>query len=116
MENPEVVAEIAEAVETAAESAVQNLSTPMVILLGFGTVFIGLIALIFIVKLMSVVYGSVAKKKPAEVPAVKAAPAPAAAETIENREQVIAAASAAIAETMGKDVSAIRIVSVKKVK
>ena len=43
------------------------------------------------------------------------APAPVAAAPVVNRKEVIAAVSAAIAEELGTDVSAIRIVSIKKV-
>ena len=42
-----------------------------------------------------------------------AAPAPAA-NTIPNRQELIAAVSAALAEELGTDVSAIRILSFKK--
>ena len=79
-------------------------------LLGFGTVFVGLIALIYIVKLVSLIINKIPQKK-AE-PVKKAAPA---AEPIENRQQFVAAVAAAIATVMGKDVSGIRIISIKKV-
>ena len=51
---------------------------------------------------------------------VQAAPAPvsavpAVAEPIPNRQAMIAAISAVIAEELGTDISAIRILSVKKV-
>ena len=42
------------------------------------------------------------------------AAAPAAAKPIENRGEVVAAISAAIAEELGKDVSGIRILSIKR--
>jgi len=83
--------------------------------LGFGTVFVGLICLIFIIKLMSVIFSALQGKKKAE-PAPAAAPAPApAAEEIPNRSQFIAAVSAALATVMGTDVSGLRILSVKRI-
>ena len=83
--------------------------------LGFGTVFVGLICLIFIIKLMSVIFNALqGKKKAAPAPAAAVAPAPAA-EEIPNRGQFIAAVSAAIATVMGTDVSGLRILSVKKI-
>lgn len=81
--------------------------------LGFGTVFVGLICLILIIELMSWVFARFTKKKAAARPE----PAEAAqAETeIADRGAFIAAVSAAIATVMGKDVTGIRILSVKKI-
>ncbi len=84
-------------------------------LLGLGTVFVGLISLIFIIRLMSFLYGLFAGKSASRAPAPTAAPA-AAAEPIENRQQFVAAVSAAIATVMGTEVSGLRITSIKKVK
>ena len=82
-------------------------------LLGLGTVFVGLICLIFIIKLMGFVCGAAAKKSP--LPA--AAPAKlAATDAIENRQQFVAAVAAAIATVLGTDVTGLRITSIKKVK
>ena len=87
-----------------------------VAIFGFGTVFVGLICLIFVISAMSFIYNKVAKKAPAAAPAAKAAPAPVQDDKIENRGQFVAAVSAAIATVMGTDVSGLRIVSIKKVK
>ena len=88
-----------------------------VIGLGFGTVFVGLICLIFITKLMSLVTNSISSKKaPAteESAAVRSA-APADSGEIADRGAFVAAVSCAIAETMGKDVKGLRIHSIKKI-
>ena len=82
----------------------------VVVLLGFGTVFVGLICLIYIIKLMSVIVRVLDGKK-APAPAVTA---PAAKEEIVNRGEFVAAISAAIATVMGTDVSGLRIHSIKK--
>ena len=83
-------------------------------ILGFGTVFVGLLALILIVILSSKIITSLSAKKKEEP--VKAAPAPAAGgDEIPNRQEFVAAVSAAIATVMGKDVSGLRIRSIKKV-
>ena len=80
-------------------------------ILGFGTVFVGLIALILIVTLTSLVINSLNRKKEEPVKAV-----PAADENeIANRQEFVAAVSAAIATVMGKDVSGLRIRSIKKI-
>lgn len=83
-----------------------------VICLGVGTVFVGLIAIIIICKIMSALCGSgrADKSEKAEsAPVSSAAPA-----VIENRQEIIAAVTAAAAEEMGADVSAIRVLSFKK--
>ncbi len=88
-----------------------------VVLLGLGTVFVGLIIIILICSLTGLIFSS-AKKSEAEPAAqnIEAAPVQATpAQDIPDRGQFIAAVSAAIAEDMGTDVSAIRIVSVKKI-
>lgn len=81
-----------------------------VVAMGIGVVFLGLVLLIAACMLMSrIVQLTSGSKKEA------AAPAPAAADSeIPNRPQVVAAIAAVIAEQMGKDVSAIRILSIKK--
>ena len=86
-------------------------------LLGLGTVFVGLISLIFIIRLMSFLYGLFAGKSASGAPAPASTTATAAtSEPIENRQQFVAAVSAAIATVMGTEVSGLRITSIKKVK
>ena len=80
-------------------------------LLGLGTVFVGLIVLIYITKLSSAIIRAVEKKKAAAVPAAVAE----AEAAIPNRGTLVAVVSACIAEAMGKDVSGLRIVSLKRV-
>ena len=81
-----------------------------VCLMGMGTVFFGLICLIVLTMVMGKSVGGHAAA--AAVPAPVAAPAAAAAEP--NRQEVVAAVSAAIAEELGTDITGIRIVSMKK--
>jgi len=90
------------------------MSNLFVLCLGVGTVFFGLICIIFICKIMSAVLAGLSKKPEAQ-PAAPAVAAPAAPAAIPNRQEFIAAVSAAIAEEMGTDVSKIRILSVKKI-
>jgi sodium pump decarboxylase gamma subunit len=81
-----------------------------VCLMGIGTVFVGLVCLIVLTMLMGRILGRAQTPAavPAPVPTVSAAP-----ET--NREELVAAISAAIAEELGTDISGIRILSMKKV-
>lgn len=83
--------------------------------LGFGTVFVGLICLILIIELMSVAFSRVNAKKAAAQETATAPAAPAPAAEIADRGQFIAAVSAAIATSIGSDVSGLRILSVKKI-
>lgn len=78
-----------------------------VVLMGVGTVFFGLICLIILLWVMGKLFRGVEEH---------ASPAPAAVPERVNANggEILAAISAAIAEELGTDVSAFRIVSVKK--
>ena len=82
-----------------------------VVAMGVGIVFLGLVLIILICKVMGLFFAKSAKaeSKPAAVSAPVAASAP-----IENRQEIIAAVTAACAEEMGKDISALRVISFKK--
>lgn len=92
-------------------------SNLFVVLMGLGTVFAGLLCIILLVTLMSWVCSRTTGAKAAAPSAPAAAPsAPAAAHAAGAvTPAMMAAVAAAIAEDMGTDVSAIRIVSMKKV-
>ncbi len=85
-------------------------SNLFVVLMGLGTVFAGLLCIILLVTLMSWVCNRTAapKSAPAAIPQT-------AASVSVVTPPMMAAISAAIAEDMGTDISAIRIVSIKKV-
>ena len=83
-------------------------SNLFVVLMGLGTVFAGLLCIILLVTLMSWVCARTSAPK--TVPQMPAAPASGTV-----TPAMMAAVAAAIAEDMGTDVSAIRIVSMKKV-
>ena len=91
-----------------------DVSSGFVVLMGIGTVFFGLICIIVLSMARSAICRSMGGAAP--VVAAPAAPAAPAARTdaIPNRQAMIAAISAAIAEDMGTDISGIRILSVKK--
>lgn len=94
----------------------------LVVLMGMGIVFVGLICIVLLCSLMSKVV-KILEKMNESAPAPAAAPvaAPAAAPVaavqapVENRQELVAAISAALAEELGTDVSGIRILSLKKV-
>ena len=92
-----------------------SISSGTVVLMGMGIVFLGLICLIFLCKIIGAVFGKMSKNvketpksAPVSTPAVAQAP-------IQNKGELVAAISAAVAESMGTDVSKIRIHSIKKI-
>ena len=91
-----------------------SFTNTFVVLMGLSTVFLGLICIIILCKLVSLfcnLFGSTTTKS-------NEASSPISSTTkssnIENRQEMLAAVSAAIAEDLGTDVQAIRIHSVKK--
>lgn len=81
-------------------------SNLFVVLMGVGTVFFGLICLIILVWALGKLFRRFEPQAPAPVLTPKRASS--------NSGEVLAAISAAIAEELGTDVSAIRIASIKK--
>ncbi len=88
-----------------------------VMVLGMGTVFVGLILLIYLTRIMSYF---IEKKNPSISAQATAAAAPVAAPVpqaaaITNRPQFVAAVSAAIATAMGTEPNGLRIHSIQPV-
>lgn len=87
-----------------------------VCVMGMATVFAGLIALVFICKLVGSVCKGLGKSESTSAPTPKAPStnSPLSAQTIANKGEIIAAACAAIAEELGEDVKNIKVVSFKR--
>ncbi len=104
----------------AAENAPAYPSTLFVVLLGIGVVFLGLIFIVLLCMCVSLVVrkgkseGPIVPATPVAPVAAPAAPAAPVAAEIPDKQAFIAAVSAAIAEDLGTDVSALRILSVKR--
>ncbi len=81
--------------------------------MGIGTVFVGLILIIIFCKIVGL-FCKIGAKKENDLTPVSSASA-GETEEIENRQEIIAAVTAACAEDMGKDISALRVVSFKKI-
>ena len=82
-----------------------------VVLMGMGTVFFGLICIIFLTQIMGKVVGSSAKPAPA---AAAAAPAAAPAAKPQGMQpEIIAVITAVLSEEIG--ISASNIVNIKKI-
>lgn len=80
--------------------------------LGMGTVFAGLICLVVLISLLNLIFNKIPEKQPVKEE-TKAAAAAVADEKMDD--ETVAAVSAAIAEVLGRDVSGIRITSIKKI-
>lgn len=88
--------------------------TMLVCALGIGVVFIGLAIMIGLVYLMNFITDKIFSGK--KTKKAENAPVVATQSTeIPNREEIVAAVVAAIAEEEGTDISAIRVLSFKKV-
>ena len=87
------------------------MSNWFVVLMGIGTVFVGLISIILVCSIMSALVRLSEKK------GTKTKQGAGAQDNgeIPDREKLVVAVSAAIAEELGADVGAIRILSLKKV-
>lgn len=93
-----------------------ELSNTFVCLMGIGTVFFGLICIVFLCVIMSKINQLFTKVAPA--PASQPAAAPVAVQNaapIANRAELAAAISAAIAEELGESTDSFRIKSIKRV-
>ena len=89
----------------------------LVCLIGIAVVFVGLACIIGLVELMNLVTVKAEGKKKVqedkEEP--RAVASVQASGVIENRDEIVAAVCAAVAEENGTDISAIRVVSFKKI-
>ena len=85
-----------------------------VCVLGVGVVFLGLVLLIGIVSLTNWITSKFIKEETAKQ-ANTPAPITTASSKIENKQEIIAAVCAAVAEENGTDISAIRVLSFKKI-
>lgn len=100
--------------ENASALIAKNPNPGFVTALGMGTVFVGLVCIVVLCWIMGVVVRSFVKN-PAEVKTSASKPSvPAAPAVIANKQEFVAAVSAAIAEDMGTDVTGIRIKSIKQ--
>ena len=95
----------------------QDITNTFVVALGVGVVFIGLICIVLLCKIVSAVCRLSEKKESPDCKAVStnSVKVANAVQPIENRQEIIAAVSAVIAEELGTDISAIRILSFKKI-
>ncbi len=87
-----------------------EMSNALVVCIGVGTVFFGLICLVAICYIMSAVCKAFSKGDKAEVKANNTSNEP-----IANKQEIIAASCAVIAEELGTEVKNIKVLSFKRV-
>lgn len=92
-----------------------ELSNLMVVSIGLGTVFIGLICIIVLCYIMSAVCRMFGKKTPVASGTEALAATPAAPAAIENKQEILAACCAVIAEELGTEANNIKVLSFKRV-
>ena len=82
-----------------------------VVVMGIGTVFVGLICIIVLCSILGAVCKALVKedKAPAAQTTAKNLPMP------ENKQEILAAVCAVIAEELGTEVEALKVVSFKRV-
>lgn len=90
-----------------------GISSGVVVALGVGIVFLGLIAIVFICYVMGFVCNLFAK--PDAVKPVAQTSGAVSNAPIANKQEIIAGVCAVIAEELGTDVSNIRVTSFKKI-
>ena len=121
----------------AANYALENISVAdagIVALLGYGVVFLGLVALMVVVILLGKAFVAAGNRKKAEAPKAAAPEAPAAANTEAAKAAPVAPGSAGgvklydvepktaamimaiVADRMGKPLNELRFISIKEVK
>ncbi len=85
-----------------------------VVCMGIATVFVGLICIVILCKILSALCNM--GKKSGSFPSTPNVQNVAVNnEKIENRQEIIAAVTAVCAEEMGADISALRVISFKKI-
>ena len=89
-------------------------SLAFVCFFGIAVVFAGLVVLIGLIYLMNFICDKFFKDNPVKSVASAPASAPVASADIPNRGEIVAAVCTAIAEEEGTDISAIRVLSFKK--
>ena len=89
--------------------------TAFVCVMGISIVFIGLVCIVLLCKVMGILVHLFEGETSGKDNAKNAPAAPAVSPDPGPRGEVVAAIAAALAEELGEDVSAIRILSLKKI-
>ncbi len=97
----------------AAKVAETEVPNWLVVVMGMGIVFVALIALVLICTLFGAIFRRVNAKKQAAA-AQTAVQTETPAEVIPNRQELVAAIAAVLAEELGTDVAKLRILSIRR--
>lgn len=95
---------------------VSEVSNTLVVSMGVGTVFVGLISLIILCTIMGYIC-KMFNNKPASAVSTPVTNSPAVSDNtpIMNKQEILAAACAVIAEEIGTEANNIKVVSFKRV-
>lgn len=96
----------------AAKAAEKEIAKLEVVIMGMGTVLVGLICIVVLCKIVGLFCGSA--KKSEKIKKVSAEPKAVEEAPIENKGEIVAAVCACVAEELGTDISALRVHSFKK--
>lgn len=95
------------------------MNVALVCVLGVSVVFIGLVCIVILCKIMGILVAMSEKNETAKtetaVSPVAAKPAASVSPDPGPRGEIVAAIAAVLAEELGEDISAIRILSLKKI-
>lgn len=92
-----------------------ELSNVFVVIMGLATVFIGLICIIILCEVMGAICKALIKDEKKDTPSQVLSPVSSASASIENKQELVAASCAVIAEEIGCDAKNIRVLSFKRV-
>ena len=90
------------------------MSMGFVCAMGMGTVFIGLVCIVILCVIFSAIIGAGKNKKEEKAQTAVSAPVTNNTAEIPERQKVLAAVCAVLAEELGTDVSALKVHSFKK--
>ncbi len=93
----------------------ESIPSWFVIVMGLGTVFVGLICLVLLCKILGLVSALNHHENDTPTSESTVTPTTPAKTTFSNRQEVIAAIGAVIAEDLGVDVTGIQITSIRRI-
>lgn len=91
------------------------MSSWFVVVMGVGTVFVGLICIILLCTLLGVICKAFEKKEKVKTDIVPVQQSQANLPMPENKQEILAGICAVIAEELGTEVEALKVVSFKRV-
>ncbi|MBQ2896736.1 MAG: OadG family protein [Clostridia bacterium] len=92
-----------------------GISNWFVVVMGLGTVFIGLICIILLCSVLGILCKSFVKQEPETKKEAVSSAVSSGLPMPQNKQEIVAAVAAVIAEELGTEVQALKVVSFKRV-